>query len=184
MSIHPGSLGTPCVPGFVAIGNTHAIHGQYGIFVDYRSGHSSPNPAETRNQYLSLQKVNVVACTMDQTMKGQKDILFGFGGRQGIGPNDIICYWVDQVGSGNSRLAGCASHPDSQPACVASALGSPWILAHEIHSEGLGSAAQHPHTCRSRSAPTARRDPIPDVSPRSGQRLQKSPVQDQALNFW
>ena len=82
---------------------------------------------------LSLQKVNVGTCTMDQTMKGQKDVLFGFGGRQGIGSNDIIYYWVDQVESGNSRLAGCASHPDSQPACVASALGSPWILANEIH---------------------------------------------------
>ena len=41
--------------------------------------------------------------------------------------------------------------------------------------EGLGSAARHPHACRSRSAPAARRDPIPNVSPHARHRLKSTP---------
>jgi hypothetical protein len=42
------------------------------------------------------------------------------------------------------------------------------FLSSRATPEGLGSPARHHHTCRSRSAPSARRDPIPDVSPRAG----------------
>jgi hypothetical protein len=41
--------------------------------------------------------------------------------------------------------------------------------------QGLGSAARHSHTCRSRSAVATRRDPIPDLSPRTGHRLTRCP---------
>ncbi len=41
----------------------------------------------------------------------------------------------------------------------------------DFTSRPVGPAARHPHTRRSRSAPTARRDPAPDVSPRTGYRL-------------
>ena len=136
--IHLKSLGTPRVPEFTALKNAHATYGQYGILIEYRSGQSLPSAVDTSNQCLSLENVNVGTCTMNQAMTGQQDALFGYGSRQGVGPNDIICYWVDKVESGNSQLAGCASHPSSQPACVVSALGSPWTLAHEIgHVLGL-----------------------------------------------
>lgn len=132
------SLGMPRVPEFTALRNAHATYGQYGIYIEYMSGMSLPDAVETSNQCLSLENVNVGTCTMNQAMTAQQEALFGYGGRQGVQPNDVLCYWVDQVESGGSRLAGCASHPASQPACVVAALGSPWTLAHEIgHVLGL-----------------------------------------------
>ncbi len=151
--IHLRSLGAPRVPEFTALRNAHAAFGQYGIFIEYRSGQSLPDAVETGNQCLSLQNVNVGTCTMNQSMTGEQDALFNYGSRQGVGQNDIVCYWVEQVESGGSRLAGCASHPNSQPACVVSALGSRWTLAHEIgHVLGLRHTAG---TTMLMSTPTA-----------------------------
>jgi len=39
-----------------------------------------------------------------------------------------------------------------------------------------GGLARHPHTRRSRPAPATRRDPAPDVSPRTGHRLKSTPA--------
>lgn len=141
--VHLKSLGIPRVSEFRALRNAQATFGQYGICIEYRSGQSLPNAVDTKNQCLSLQNVDVGKCMMNQSMTGQQDALFDYGSRQGVGSNDIICYWVDRVeaeinGRKNVGLAGCASHARSQPACVVAATGSPWTLGHEIgHVLGL-----------------------------------------------
>lgn len=136
--LHLRSLGNPRVPELQALRNAQATFGQYGIFIEFQSGQSLPDAVDHDRQCLSLERVDVGSCTMPQDMTTQQDALFGYGSRQGVAANDIICYWVDQVESGGSRLAGCASHPNALPACVVSALGSPWTLAHEVgHVLGL-----------------------------------------------
>lgn len=138
VKVHLKSLGVPRVNEFRALRNSQATFGQYGIFIEYMSGQSLPQVVEASNQCLSLESVDVGSCTMNQEMTRLQDTLFGYGSRQGVGPFDIICYWVNEVKSNGSHLAGCASHPSSQPSCVVSALGSPWTLAHEIgHVLGL-----------------------------------------------
>ena len=138
VKLHLKSLGTPRVSEFTALRNAQATFGQYGIYIEFLSGQSLPAGVELNNQCLSLQNVDVGSCVMPQFMTGDQDMLFSRGSRQGVGPNDILCYWVDRVESRGSQLAGCASHPTSQPACVVSALGSPWTLAHEVgHVLGL-----------------------------------------------
>jgi hypothetical protein len=128
----------PSVPEFQALRNAQATYGQYGICIDFVSGMSLPNAVDLHNQTLQLQTVDVGSCTIAQGMTQQQDALFGYGGRQGVGPKDILCYWVNRVETRGSPLAGCASHPFAQPACVISALGSPWTLAHEVgHVLGL-----------------------------------------------
>lgn len=136
--LHLKSLGMPTVPEFTALRNAQSVYGQYGICMQFASGQSLPNAIDRSSQSLSLMNVDVGSCTMPQGMTQQQDALFGYGSRQSVGPNDIICYWVDRVASGGRQLAGCASHPTAQPACVVAALGSPWTLAHEVgHVLGL-----------------------------------------------
>jgi hypothetical protein len=136
--LHFRSLGTPRVPEFTALRNAQATYGQYGIYMHFGSGESLPDALDTGNQCLSLQNVDVGSCTMAQEMTGAQNILFNYGSRQHVGPLDVLCYWVEQVESDGKRLAGCASHPNEQPACVVAALGSPWTLAHEVgHVLGL-----------------------------------------------
>jgi hypothetical protein len=138
VKLHLRSLGMPRVPEFQALRNAQATFGQYGICMDFASGMSLPQAADHGNQTLSLREVDVGTCTMAQLMTQQQDALFGYGGRQGVGPSDILCYWVERVESQQRQLAGCASHSSAQPACVVSALGSPWTLAHEVgHVLGL-----------------------------------------------
>jgi hypothetical protein len=106
--------------------------------MEFASGQSLPNAVDRNTQSISLARVNVGSCVMPQGMTQQQDALFSYGSRQGVGLSDILCYWVEHVISDGSPLAGCASHPNSQPACVISALGSPWTLAHEVgHVLGL-----------------------------------------------
>lgn len=136
--LHLKSLGMPSVPEFTALRNAQSVYGQYGISIEFVSGQSLPNAVDRNSQCLSLVAVDVGSCTIGQTMTPQQNTLFNYGSRQGVGPNDILCYWVNRVESGGSDLAGCASHPTAQPACVISALGSPWTLAHEVgHVLGL-----------------------------------------------
>ena len=136
--LHLKSLGMPTVPEFTALRNAQSVYGQYGICVEFASGQSLPNGVDRNNQCLSLTTVDVGSCTISQSMTHQQDALFGYGSRQGVGPYDILCYWVNRVESGGVQLAGCASHPTAQPACVVAALGSPWTLAHEVgHVLGL-----------------------------------------------
>lgn len=136
ISLHLKSLGTPRVPEFTALRNAQATYGQYGIYIHFASGESLPDGVDTQSQCLSLDNVDVGSCTMRQQMTGQQAALFSHG--QSAGTFDILCYWVNRVQSGGSRLAGCASHPGGRPACVVSALGSPWTLAHEVgHVLGL-----------------------------------------------
>jgi hypothetical protein len=138
VSLHLKSLGMPRVPEFTALRNAQAVYGQYGIYIHFASGESLPQAVDTGNQCLSLQNVDVGTCTMQQGMTGQQDALFNYGSRGRVGSNEILCYWVNRVESGGNPLAGCASHPASRPACVVSALGSPWTLAHEVgHVLGL-----------------------------------------------
>ena len=118
--LHLKSLGMPRVPEFQALRNAQATFGQYGICVEFASGQSLPNAVDRSNQCLSLTNVDVGSCTLRQDMTGQQDALFGHGSRQGVARNDIICYWVDRVESRGAQLAGCASHPQAQPACVVS----------------------------------------------------------------
>lgn len=138
VQLHLRSLGTPRVPEFTALRNAQSVYGQYGICIRFASGMSLPGGVDTGTQCLSLAAVDVGSCTMAQSMTTQQSALFGYGGRQGVGAQDVLCYWVDQVVSDGGALAGCASHPSAQPACVVSALGSPWTLAHEVgHVLGL-----------------------------------------------
>jgi hypothetical protein len=131
-------LGLPIVPEFTALRNAQAVYGRYGICFEFASGQSLPDAIDRDRQTLSLAAVDVGLCVMSQAMTTEQDALFGYGSRQGVGPNDILCYWVNRVQSGTTQLAGCASHPNAQPACVISALGSPWALAHEVgHVLGL-----------------------------------------------
>ncbi len=136
--LHLRSLGLPRVSEYTALRNAQMVYGQYGICIQFMSGLSLPSGVDTGSQCLSLGAVDVGSCTMAQYMTPQQDALFGYGGRQGVGASDILCYWVDSVVSDTGALAGCASHPAVQPACVVSALGSPWTLAHEVgHVLGL-----------------------------------------------
>ena len=137
--LHMRTLGRPRISEFTALANAQATFGQYDIYVKMVSGICLPNSTEIENQTLTLRNVNVGACTLSQNMTGSQSALFSHGGRQGVLPTDILCYWVDRVTTtSGSQLAGCASHPASQPSLVVSAAGSPWTLAHEIgHVLGL-----------------------------------------------
>ncbi|WP_298467117.1 hypothetical protein [uncultured Erythrobacter sp.] len=98
-----------------------------------------PPHTNTDRQCVSLSNVDVGACTMNQAMTQQQDAMFGIGTFQGVPENHILCFWVNEVETETGRrLAGCASHPRDRGACVVSALGSPWTLAHEVgHVLGL-----------------------------------------------
>jgi hypothetical protein len=136
--LHLKSLGMPSVPELTALRNAQSVYGQYEICIEYASGQSLPNGVDRNSQCLSLAAVDVGSCVMSQAMTSQQNTLFNYGSRQGVGLNDILCYWVNRVESGGSQLAGCASHPLAQPACVVSALSSPWTLGHEVgHVLGL-----------------------------------------------
>jgi hypothetical protein len=141
------------VPEFTALRNAEMVYGQYGIAIEFASGESLPHALDGHNQCLSLAAVDVGSCMMPQPMTPQQDVLFKYGSRQQVRRTDVLCYWVNQVMSDGIELAGCASHPAAQPACVISAIGSPWTLAHEVgHVLGLA------HTTGKRllmSTPTA-----------------------------
>jgi len=151
--LHMRSLGSPRVPEFNALRNAQATYGPHGILIEFASGISLPDAVETSNQSLSLERVDVGRCVLQQRMTNQQDALFAHGGREGVKPNEILCYWVQTVLKGTTRLAGCASHPSDQPACVVAAGGSPWTLAHEVgHVLGLSHVSGHQNLM---SRPTA-----------------------------
>lgn len=138
IGLHLRSLGTPRVPEFHALRLAQAVYGQYGILVEFRSGQSLPAAVNSETQCLQLENVDVGTCTLNQAMTVQQSALFSYGSRRNLAAHEILCYWVDRVVSGARQLAGCAARPSDLGACVVSALGSPWTLAHEVgHVLGL-----------------------------------------------
>lgn len=134
--VHFRSIAAPAVPEMVALRNARRVYGQYDIRVEMASGETlALDPSEE----VMLDAVEG-ACSWDQ-VNDEQNVLHGMGSMAGVGPNDIVVYYVNRIIKPNgSPLAGCASHTPVRPAVMVSSIGSPWTMAHEIGHVLLGSA--------------------------------------------
>ena len=134
--LHFRSIGVPQIPELTALLNAQRVYAQYGINMEFASGQSLKL---TDDEQL---KLNVIdgQCQWDQANDEQK-LLFGLGGMQGVGPNDILVYYVQSIQqTDGSSLNGCAGHEPTRPAVVVASTGTPWTLGHEVGHVLLGSS--------------------------------------------
>ena len=77
--LHLRSLGIPRVTEFTAMRNAQAVYGPHGICMFFASGMSMLPVTNTDLQCVSLAKVDVGTCTMQQPMTLQQSAMFGIG---------------------------------------------------------------------------------------------------------
>jgi Repeat of unknown function (DUF346) len=84
-----------------------------------------------------LQDINDQGCNdfgFATSFNQGQDALFRL--RNGVGPDDIVVYFVRTLSGG---LAGCAVHPGDRPGCIVANNASRWVAAHEVgHVLGNG----------------------------------------------
>ncbi|MEM9660286.1 MAG: peptidoglycan-binding domain-containing protein, partial [Planctomycetota bacterium] len=143
--LHMRSISTPNVAEFTALSNARKVYEQYAISIEFVSGQSLLLSKEEET------KLNVVDghCKWDQE-NDERKLLHKIGGRQGVGPNDIVAYFVRRLKKpDNSFLNGCAGHLPGRAAVAVSQTGSPWTLGHEIGHVLLGSSFVPVHSTNS-----------------------------------
>src|ERR1700733_526167 len=133
--LHFRSLGSPKVPEMIALNNAQRVYGPNGISVVMASGQSL---LLSGGDTLTLDTVDM-QCQWD-FISGEQEIVQNLGGFQGVGPTDVLVYYVNNIRQPDgSALAGCAGHAPGRAALIVSAIGSPWTLAHELGHVLLGS---------------------------------------------
>jgi hypothetical protein len=83
-------------------------------------------------------------CQWNQASDEQK-LLDALGGRRGVGPTDVVAYYVDHIRQNDgSALNGCAGHLPNKAAVVVSSIDSP--PGHELGPVLLGPSVSPVHT--------------------------------------
>jgi peptidoglycan hydrolase-like protein with peptidoglycan-binding domain len=144
--LHLRSINIPHVGEFTALTVAQRVYRQYSIDVEMASGMSL---LLTNEEQL---KLNVVdgQCKWDQVSDDQR-LLQGLGGRQGVGPNDILVYFATTLRQlDGSTLQGCAGHAPNRPAVmIASTAVDKTTMAHEVGHVLLGSSFTPVHVADS-----------------------------------
>lgn len=134
--LHFRSIGIPRVPEMQALASAQQVYRPHDIEIEFASGQSL---LLSQEDALALNVIDG-QCLWDQA-NDEQQLLFGLGGRQGVGPNDVLVYYVERIRrTDNSLLNGCAGHEPNAPAVVVSSSSTRWTLAHELGHVLLGSS--------------------------------------------
>lgn len=134
--VHMRTINMPAVSEFTQFEEARRIYAQYSIDFFMASGMSLLLTDEER---LKLTIVDG-DCKWDQVSDDQR-LLQDLGGRQGVGPTDIIVYFASVLReTDGEELQGCAGHAPSRPAAMVSATAiDKTTMAHEVGHVLLGS---------------------------------------------
>jgi hypothetical protein len=134
--LHPKTLVTPIPDLQTAVDSMKLVYGAYGFEVDVR-------PVEQLPADPSLIDLHVGECVMGATTPDQDRL---FANRNGVGPKEIVAYFVRST---IPPYNGCAAHPTSpvdEPGAVIAQNATPWTMAHEIgHVLGLAHVSDNHH---------------------------------------
>lgn len=134
VKLHFRSVAMPKVPEFTALANAQKVYDQYKILLEFASGLSMG----VTNADLDQLNASDGTCQWNQASDEQK-LLDALGGRNGVGPNDVVVYYVNEIkDKTDGPLRGCAGHAPARAAVVVSTIGSQWTLAHELGHVLLG----------------------------------------------
>jgi peptidoglycan hydrolase-like protein with peptidoglycan-binding domain len=140
--LHFRSAAMPVVPEFTALDNAQKVYAQINVKLEFASGLSM---AVTNEDLLRLDASDGT-CNWNQASDELK-LLNTLGGRQGVGPNDILVFYANRIKQNDgSTLNGCAGHEPGKPTVVVAATGSPWTLGHEVGHVLLGPSFSPVHT--------------------------------------
>jgi hypothetical protein len=129
------SIAMPVIPEFQALENARAVYGRYGFRIDEGAGMSL---ALSPDEELTVHVIDG-ACLWDQENDDQRLLFSLGGGRAGVGPTEIMVYYVNDVVEPDGRaLNGCAGHRPGVPSVVVASVGSQWTMAHEVGHVLLG----------------------------------------------
>ena len=93
------------------------MYGPCGICIEFASGQSL---LLSDTDQLTLTVLNT-ACQWDED-SDEQDQLYNMGGTQGVGPDDVLVYYVNRiVKPDGGTLNGCAGHAPSRAAVAVSA---------------------------------------------------------------
>jgi peptidoglycan hydrolase-like protein with peptidoglycan-binding domain len=126
--VHLRTINTPAVSEFTQFAGAQEVFRQYGIDMQMATGQSLLLTDEERL------KLNVVdgQCLWDQVSDEQR-LLHDLGGRQGVGPTDILVYFANEIKKlDGSGLDGCAGHAPGRPAVMLSSTATKYAMAHEV----------------------------------------------------
>jgi len=175
--LHFRSCAMPVISEFNALNHAKAVYAQHGIDIVFGSGMSlllGPDDA------LTLDVVRT-SCAWDQA-DDELRLLHSLGGMQGVGPNDVRCFYVNvlQDSSDDGDLNGCAGHVPGKAAFAVAAGSTRWTLAHELGHVLLGSSFEPVHvdddTTNIMHAPTNDiTASLPSFTPEQVIQIKKSP---------
>jgi hypothetical protein len=132
--LHFRSAALPTVPEMTALANAQRVYDKYKILLEFASGLSMGASAA---EFFTL-NASDGTCQWNQASDEQK-LLDALGGRQGVGPTDVVVYYADHIRQKDgSALNGCAGHLPNKAAVVVSSIGSRWTLGHELGHVLLG----------------------------------------------
>jgi hypothetical protein len=104
--LHFRSVAMPVVPEFTALANAQQVYDQINVRLEFASGKSV---AVTDFGQLVL-NASDGTCAWD-TASDELKLLTALGGRDGVGPNDIVVFYANQIRQNDgSTLNGCAGH--------------------------------------------------------------------------
>lgn len=134
--LHLRTINMPNVSEFTQLAGAQEVFRRYGIDVEMASGQSLFLDDDTR---LKLTVVDG-QCLWDQVSDEQR-LLQSLGGRQGVGPTDILVYFANQIKQlDGSGLDGCAGHEPGKPAVMVAATATKYAMCHEVCHVLLGSS--------------------------------------------
>ena len=173
--LHFRSTAMPVVPELTALANAQQVYDGCNVLLEFAFGLSMG----ASGMDLLLLDASDATCNWDDASDQQK-LLEQLGGRQGVGPNDVVVYYVNQISQkSGGPLNGCAGHRRGMAAVAVAASGSPWTLAHELGHVLLGpsfSPVHHPDTINIMFAPTTGiTAAVPSFTPEQVARLRASP---------
>ncbi|MBR1223060.1 hypothetical protein JQ557_34030 [Bradyrhizobium sp. U87765 SZCCT0131] len=173
--LHFRSTAMPTVPEETALANAQKVYDGCRVLLEFASGLSMG----ASGMELLMLDASDATCNWDDASDQQK-LLDLLGGRQGVGPTDVVVYYVNQLKEkAGNKLNGCAGHRPGRAAVAVAAGGSPWTLAHELGHVLLGPSfrpVHHPDKINIMFAPTTGiTAPIPAFTPEQVTRLRASP---------
>jgi hypothetical protein len=144
--LHLRSINIPHVSELTALQVVTDVYREYSIQVEMASGQSL---LLTNEDQLRLTVIDG-DCQWDQVSDDQR-VLQGLGGRDGVGPTDILVYFATVLREKNGNtLQGCAGHPPDRPAAMVAATAiDQTTMAHEVGHVLLGSRFVPVHTADS-----------------------------------
>jgi hypothetical protein len=132
--LHFRSVALPKVPEFEALANAQKVYDKHKILLEFASGLS----IGAQGDDLIQLDASDGTCKWNEASDEQQ-LLDKLGGRNGVGPNDVVVYYANQIKEkGGGTLNGCAGHRPAKAAVVVAAGGSPWTLGHELGHVLLG----------------------------------------------